>query len=78
MFLNLSEVLQKENKVVSTQVDAELEQIQLAGQIYPVQAHTPVEITLCNLEKGKAKLEQLTELDVQTQFDIHVFMREEE
>lgn len=28
--------------------------------------------------KGKAKLEQLTELDVQTQFDIHVFMREEE
>ena len=38
MFLNLSEVLQKENKVVSTQVDAELEQIQIAGQIYPVQA----------------------------------------
>ncbi len=57
MFLNLSEVLQKENKVVSTQVDAELEQIQLAGQIYPVQAHTPVKIALCNLEKGKAKLE---------------------
>ena len=28
--------------------------------------------------KGKAKLEQLTELDVQTQFDIHVFTREEE
>ena len=27
--------------------------------------------------KGKAKLEQLTELDVQTQFDIHVFTREE-
>ena len=28
--------------------------------------------------KGKAKLEQLTQLDVQTQFDIHVFTREEE
>lgn len=27
--------------------------------------------------KGKAKLEQLTELDVRTQFDIHVFAREE-
>ena len=28
--------------------------------------------------KGKAQLEQLTQLDVQTQFDIHVFTREEE
>ena len=28
--------------------------------------------------KGKAQLEQLTELDVQTAFDIHVFTREEE
>lgn len=57
MFLNLSEVLQKENKVFSTQADAELEEVQIAGERYPVVSHSPVSFTFTNLEKGKLRLE---------------------
>lgn len=57
MFMNLTDVLTKEDKVVSTQVDPTLDQVIIAEESYEVVDHTPVSLTFTNLEKGKAKLE---------------------
>ena len=57
MFMKLTYVLTKEDKVVSTQVDPNLDQVGIAGECYRILSHTPVSLTMTNLEKGKAKLE---------------------
>lgn len=69
MFMNLTDVLTKEDKVVSTQVDPNLDQVVIAGECYRILSHTPVSLTMTNLEKGKAKLEGKVEFVFQAKCD---------
>ena len=56
MFVNLTDVLTNEGKVVTMQAETELEQIKISGTVFPVKDKTPVELTFTNIGKGKARI----------------------
>lgn len=57
MFLNLTEALTNEDKVVSVQTEVEITEISVGGVIYPVCAASPVAFVFANTGKGKARIE---------------------
>ena len=57
MFVNLTEVLLNEGRTVTMQIEPELTQITIGGEVFPVSGITPFALTFTNLEKGKARVE---------------------
>ena len=61
MFVNLTDVLMNEDKVISTQVETEFSEVIMGGETYPVVRKTPVSLTFTNLGKGKARIDGTAE-----------------
>lgn len=62
MFVNLTDVLTNEEKVISKQIEAELTQISIGEEIFPVVRKTPIRFTFTNLGKGRARIDGTGEL----------------
>lgn len=62
MFLNLTDVLTNEDKVISKQIDAELTQISIGGEIFQVVKKSPFKLTFTNLGKGRARIDGTGEI----------------
>lgn len=57
MFLNLTEVLTNEEKVVTMQTETQITQVTVSGEIYPGHALSPVSFVFTNTGRGKAVIE---------------------
>ncbi|MCI6715015.1 MAG: DUF177 domain-containing protein [Lachnospiraceae bacterium] len=62
MFVNLTDVLTNEDKVISKQIEAELTQISIGGEVFPVVHKTPIQFTFNNLGKGRARIDGTGEM----------------
>lgn len=57
MFVNLTDVLINEGKVISRQVDAEFAQISIGGENFRVVDKSPIQLTFTNIGKGRARID---------------------
>lgn len=57
MFVNLTEVLTNEDRVVSMQTETEITEISAGGEKFPVLASSPVSFVFTNTGKGRARIE---------------------
>ena len=57
MFVNLTDVLLNEDKVITMQAEPEFMQVTVGRETYPVSGTTPFALTFTNTGKGKAKIE---------------------
>lgn len=57
MFVNLTEVLTNEDRVVSMQAEAQIAEVSAGGETHPVLASSPVSFVFTNIGKGRARIE---------------------
>ena len=57
MFVNLTDVLTNEDRVVSMQAEAQIGEVSVGGEKYPVSASSPVSFVFSNTGKGRARIE---------------------
>ncbi len=57
MFINLTEVLTNEDKVIARQAEAQISEVSVGGGTYSVCDFTPVDFVFTNTGKGRAKIE---------------------
>lgn len=57
MFVNLTEVLTNEDRVVSMQTETEITEISVGGEKFPALASSPVSFVFTNTGKGRARIE---------------------
>ena len=57
MFLNLTEVLTNEDKVIPMRTEAGITEVSVGGETYPVRSASPVDFVFTNTGKGKARIE---------------------
>ena len=57
MFVNLTEVLTNEDRVVSMRAEAQIAEVSVGGEKYPVSASSPVSFVFTNTGKGRARIE---------------------
>ena len=57
MFVNLTEVLTNEDRVVSMQTETGITEISVGGEKFPVLASSPVSFVFANTGKGRARIE---------------------
>ena len=57
MFINLTDVLTSENKVVTVQPEIAFDSVCVGGEEFSVRIQSPVQLTLTNVGKGEAKIE---------------------
>ena len=57
MFVNLTEVLTNEDRVVSMQTETGITEISVGGEKFPVLASSPVSFVFTNMGKGRARIE---------------------
>ena len=57
MFINLTEVLTNEDRVVLAQAEAEIGEVTVGGGKYSVKASSPVRFVFTNIGKGRARVE---------------------
>lgn len=57
MFVNLTEVLTNEDRVVSMQTEAQLREVSVGGELHSVLASSPVNFVFTNTGKGRARIE---------------------
>lgn len=57
MFVNLTEVLTNEGKVLPMQMETGITQVSVGGESYRVIESTPVDFTFTNTAKGRARME---------------------
>ncbi len=57
MFLNLTEALTNEDRVVSIQTETQIQEISIGGETYPGHALSPVSFVFTNTGKGKARID---------------------
>ncbi len=57
MFVNLTEVLTNEDRVVSMQTETGITEISVGGEKFPVLASSPVSFVFTNIGKGRARIE---------------------
>lgn len=56
MFVNLTDVFTNEGKTITMQADAELAQVTVGGEIFPIKDKTPISLTFTNIGKGRARI----------------------
>lgn len=69
MFINLTEVLTSEEKIVSMQVETDLTDVHVSGQTFRAVEKSPVRFTFTNLGKGKAAIDGEAEITFAMQCD---------
>ena len=57
MFVNLTDMLTNEDRVVSMQAETEITEVSVGGGKYPVLASSPVSFVFTNIGKGRARIE---------------------
>lgn len=57
MFINLTDVLTSEDKVITMQADADMAQVAINGETYQIEEKSPVRFTFTNIGKNKALIE---------------------
>ena len=57
MFVNLTEVLTNEDRVIPIQTEAQITEVSVGDGKYPVRAASPVRFVFTNTGKGKARIE---------------------
>lgn len=57
MFLNLTEALTNEDRVVSIQTETQIQEISVGKETYPGHALSPVSFVFTNTGKGKARID---------------------
>ena len=57
MFVNLTEVLTNEDRVISMQAEAQITEVFVGGESYSVCASSPVDFVFTNTGRGKARIE---------------------
>lgn len=57
MFVNLTDVLTNEDKVVSLQTEAQITEVFVGGEKYPVHLLQPVDFVFTNMGRGRARIE---------------------
>ncbi len=57
MFVNLTDMLTNEDRVVSMQAETEITDVSVGGEKYPVLASSPVSFVFTNIGKGRARIE---------------------
>lgn len=62
MFVNLTEVLTNEDRVVTMQTETGITEVSVGGERYPVLASSPVCFVFTNTGKGRARIEGKAEL----------------
>ena len=53
MFVNLTDMLTNEDRVVSMQAETEITEVSVGGEKYPVLASSPVSLCFCKHGKGQ-------------------------
>lgn len=56
MFVNLTEVLTNEDRVITVQAEAEMTEVSVGGESYSVCASSPVDFVFTNTGKGRARI----------------------
>ena len=69
MFINLSDVLTSEDKVLTMQVEAELTEVAVGGEAFQILNMTPVSFVFTNAGKNKASVEGETEITLAMKCD---------
>ena len=64
MFVNLTDVLTNEGKTITVQAEPELEQVTIADAAFQVKDITPIDLTLTNIGKGKARVTGSTKITI--------------
>ncbi len=62
MFINLTDVLTSEEKVITMQVETDMTQVDIGGETYQITDKTPISFTFTNIGKNKAMIEGKGEL----------------
>lgn len=62
MFVNLTDVLTSEDKVLMMQVEADMTEVAVGGEVFEILEKSPVSLTFTNLGKGRAAVEGQAEL----------------
>ena len=57
MFVNLTDVLTNEDRVISMQAEAQIEEVSVGGEKYSVSASSPISFVFTNTGKGRARIE---------------------
>ena len=57
MFVNLTDVLTNEDRVISMQAEAQIEEVSVGGEKYSVLASSPISFVFTNTGKGRARIE---------------------
>ena len=57
MFINLTDVLTSEEKVITMQVETDMTQVNIGGETYQIADKTPISFTFTNIGKNKALIE---------------------
>lgn len=57
MFINLTDVLTSENRVITVQPDIKLSNISVGNEEFTVRENSPASLTLTNIGKGGARIE---------------------
>ena len=69
MFVNLTEVLLNEDRVVPMQVEAQISEVSVGGVRYPVCDMSPVCFVFTNTGKGRARIEAKAEFSFAAECD---------
>lgn len=69
MFINLTEVLTSEEKIVTMQTETALTDVSVSGETFQIVEKTPVRFTFTSLGKGKAAIDGEAEMTFAMQCD---------
>lgn len=69
MFVNLTDVLTNEGKVLPMQIETGITQVSVSGESYRVLESTPVDFVFTNIGKGRARIEGKAALTFATACD---------
>ncbi len=62
MFINLTEVLTSEDKVLTMQTETDMKEVTVGGEVFEILEKSPVCLTLTNIGKGRAAVEGQAEI----------------
>ena len=64
MFINLTEVLTSEDKILSMQTETDMTEVTVGGEVFRILEKSPVRLTFTNIGKGRAAVEGQAEIIV--------------
>jgi len=62
MFINLTDILTSEDKVLTMQAKTDMTEVAVYGEVFEILEKSPVSLTFTNIGKGRAMVEGQTEL----------------